>query len=242
MSVGDCIGKKFNRLTVLDEWYNKENKMTYCKCLCNCGNIIKTRKTSLKNKNTQSCGCLQKEIMSKKLKLYNKYDLTNDYGIGYTSKNEPFYFDLEDYDKIKKYCWHTDNHGYLIADDIKNWRQNIKQHRLIMGLKKGDEKIVDHINRNKLDNRKNNLRLCKHMENDRNKNILKSNKSGIIGVYNNKGKWVARICVNKKSILLGRFCEIKDATIVRLNAELKYFGEFAPQQHLFKEYGIGDEK
>ena len=43
---------------------------------------------------------------SKCNKKYNKYDLSGEYGIGWTSNtNQEFYFDLEDYDKIKDYCW-----------------------------------------------------------------------------------------------------------------------------------------
>lgn len=40
----------------------------------------------------------------KKNKRYNRYDLTGEYGIGYTNQGVEFYFDLEDYDKIKEYC------------------------------------------------------------------------------------------------------------------------------------------
>ena len=42
--------------------------------------------------------------MSETFKKYNTYDLSGEYGIGYTSKGEEFYFDLDDYDKIKDYC------------------------------------------------------------------------------------------------------------------------------------------
>ena len=45
-----------------------------------------------------------KELFSKT----NKYDLSGEYGIGYDSNGQKFYFDLEDYDKIKNYCWYED--------------------------------------------------------------------------------------------------------------------------------------
>ena len=44
--------------------------------------------------------------------------------------------------------------------------------------------------------------------------------------------------INGKNIHLGVFEDKEDAIKERLNAEVKYFGEFAPQTHLFKEYGI----
>ena len=49
---------------------------------------------------------------------------------------------------------------------------------------------------------------------------------------------MARIVLNKKDIYLGRYSNKEDAIKARLEAEIKYFGEFAPQRHLFKQYGI----
>lgn len=53
---------------------------------------------------------------------------------------------------------------------------------------------------------------------------------------------MAQIKYNYKRIFLGYYDDIEDAIRARLKAELKYFGkEFAPQRHLFKEYGIKEE-
>ena len=49
---------------------------------------------------------------------------------------------------------------------------------------------------------------------------------------------MARIVLNKKDIYLGRYSNKEDAIKARLEAEIKYFGEFAPQRHLFEQYGI----
>ena len=46
-------------------------------------------------------------------KKHNKYDLSGEYGIVYTSNGEEYWFDKEDYDKIKDYYWRKDPHGYL---------------------------------------------------------------------------------------------------------------------------------
>lgn len=82
-------------------------------------------------------------------------------------------------------------------------------------------------------------KLCSHQENSRNQSKSTRNTSGIIGVgwYKRYNKWRAYIKTNK-NITLGYFINKKDAIIARLNAELKYFGEFAPQRDLFKHYGI----
>lgn len=69
------------------------------------------------------------------------------------------------------------------------------------------------------------------------------NKSGIIGVSysNDQNNWRAYINVDNKRIELGRRKDKLKAIKLRLEAELKYFGDNAPQKHLFKEYNIGDD-
>jgi len=173
-------------------------------------------------------------------KKYNKYDLSGEYGVGYCSNTDTeFYFDIEDYDKIKDYCWiEYDRKGY---HSLEAWNigvgGNITMNWLITG------KNCDHKNRNPLDNRKINLRACTITENNRNRSKGKNNTSGVIGVNWNKNenKWVARIKTTEKRVLLGYFNNKDDAIIARLKAEQKYFGEFSPQRHLFKQYKIVEE-
>ena len=101
-------------------------------------------------------------------------------------------------------------------------------------------KGYDHIDRNPLNNRRNNLRKATIVENAQNHSLRKDNKSGFIGVRFNERikKWEASIQVDKTSIYVGIFINKDDAIVARLEAEAKYFGEFAPQQHLFEEYGV----
>ena len=230
------IGNKYGRLTVISS-STKTNKSLdkYWVCQCECGNKKEVRTSHLRNRKIQSCGCLNKELVYAKCKKYNKYDLSGEYGIGYTSNtNEPFYFDLEDYNKIKDICWHNSN-GYIRTNSSN---KTINIHRVILEIE--DDRIIDHKNRNPLDNRKENLRICTKLENNSNISIPKNNKSGIIGVYFDKGtnKWHTRIQKNYKNFYLGSFINKEDAIKTRLEAEKKYFGEFAPQKHLFKKYNI----
>lgn len=170
-------------------------------------------------------------------KKYNKYDLSGEYGIGWTSNtNEEFYFDLEDYDKIKEYCWSKNACGYMVAN-ING--KSILMHRLICNYS-----ITDHKNRNKLDNRKENLREATTAENLRNRNIQSNNTHKVIGVYFRKERnsWYAQITINKKTRTLIYTHNKEEAIKARLQAELKYFGEFAPQRHLFKKYNIVKEE
>ena len=103
----DLTGQRFGRLTVIkraeDYVSPKGSQNVQWLCKCDCGNEITIVGKALTRKNgTKSCGCFAKENMSKIKKKYNTYDLSGEFGIGYTSKDEKFYFDLEDYDKIKK--------------------------------------------------------------------------------------------------------------------------------------------
>lgn len=226
-SFKDLTGKKFGKLTVVKrvENYVRPSGKEAAKwlCLCDCGNEIEVITNSLTSKKTQSCGCLHSEIISKTHKKYNTYDLSGEFGIGYTFKGEEFWFDLEDYNKIKDYCWFVNSNGYITA------RCNNKQHILFHRVLFPDSITVDHITHNTSDNRKCNLRIATQSQNNINRSIMKNNTSGVTGVYWHKKdkRWVARIKFNKKSIYLGSFVNFEDAVKVRKKAEEKYFGEYS---------------
>jgi hypothetical protein len=143
--------------------------------------------------------------------------------------------DLDDVDKVSNIKW-CHSSGRCIGDTNNG---GILLSRFVMNVE--DSKIiVDHINRKPLDNRKNNLRLCTIKENSYNASLAKNNTSGIMGVYwdKSRNKFASNISPNDKKVYLGRFENIEDAIIARLKAELFYFGDFAPQKHLFEKYGI----
>jgi len=174
-----------------------------------------------------------------KNKRFNVYDLSGEYGIGFTRKDDEFYFDLDDYDKIKYHCWYVENGGGRVCARNVAGGTPLKLHRFILDLE--DPKIeVDHINHNQLDNRKSNLRVCNHSQNLKNHNILCTNTSGYVGVWMRKesGRYTARIEVDGKKINLGTYDDIESALIARLKAEKKYYGEFSSQQELFDKYNI----
>jgi hypothetical protein len=94
-----------------------------------------------------------------------------------------------------------------------------------------DSIVVDHINHDGLDNRRENIRSCTNSQNLMNKRITSKNKSGFVGVaWRERDKmWRAHIGFNGKYIHLGHFKNIEDAVCARKEAEVKYFGEFAPR-------------
>ena len=212
-----------------------------CKCTCGNPNNFIVKGLELRNGDTQSCGCIRRETHKK----YNTYQLNlqdeyGQYGIGYCSNtSHEFYFDMEDYNKIKDYCWYEVDCGEYHT--MEAWESNshtqIKMHWLIVG------KYYDHEDRNAFNNRKYNLRPANASENSSNRSILRRNTSGITGVSwdKSRNKWIAHIGIKNKKFRLGRFSNKEDAILARLKAEKQYFGEFAPQRHLFKEYDIEDE-
>lgn len=231
----DHSGESHGRLTLLKKNGYKQEYF----CSCNCGRYTKDSPKlieykRIKSGNTKSCGCLHSEILSNINKIYKKscntYDLSGEYGIGYTSKGEEFYFDLEDYDKIKDYCWCLSDEKYVVA---RCGKIHIKLHKLLLP----DAKVVDHRNHKKFDNRKSNLRIVSHQVNMFNKERYINNTSGITGVSwdKQKNKWRSQISHNKKRIYLGVFDNFDDAVKARKEAEEKYFGEFSYDNSIKKE-------
>lgn len=232
----DLTDKKYGLLTVIKRVENDARGNPQWLCSCDCGNQTIARGYNLKNGNTSSCGCLNKISMSrtgKANKQYNAYDLSGEYGIGYTNKNEKFLFDLEDYDKIKNYCWFIDKSGYVMTVD------GIMMHILIMNPQ--EHKWVDHIKHNKFDNRKTQLRLVTCTQNAINRKKQSNNTSGITGVYWNKNmqKWYAEIKFDKKRVFLGYYANFEDAVKARKEAEEKYFGEYSYENSMKEDIQIG---
>lgn len=229
----DLTGQRFGKLTVLKKIDKGKSNKVWWLCQCDCGNTHEVITYHLTHNLCQSCGCLRKDILyrnnivAKKKRKCNIYNLSGEYGIGYTSKGEDFFFDLEDYDKVKDYTWRISSNGYVVAKDIFNSPKEIKLHRLVMGITEQNI-FVDHIYHNKVDNRKSQLRLVTPQQNAANNVFRKNNTSGHKGVYwhNLAQKWLALIQYDKQLINLGLYENIEDAINARHEAELKYFGEY----------------
>lgn len=119
------------------------------------------------------------------------------------------------YEVLKKRPWWLDAHGYAYGH---MGRKTVRMARFIMELEHGKlsrKVLIDHIDRNKLNNTIANLRFSSQSENLHNKGKKKNNTSGFIGVHydKNRGKWMSKINIKGKSINLGRYDSIKDAAI-----------------------------
>lgn len=98
--------------------------------------------------------------------------------------------------------------------------KNKRVHRLIVGAKEGQQ--IDHINRNKLDNRKENLRVATQQQNLANQ-IFKG-----VTFCNKRDKWIAQVCFNKQSKNLGYYTTEEEAAKVYRQAHASLFKEFSP--------------
>ena len=151
-----------------------------------------------------------------------------------------FLFDVEDLSLVQSPEWYRDKDGYLVSCYFFCGRRCFTRfHRIVMHAQ--PNQFVDHINRNRADNRKQNLRCCDRSENMRNRSLQRTNTSGVAGVYFDKerNKWTASITFNSKRIYIGRFCEKEDAILARLSKEAELFKDFAPQRELMKELTYG---
>jgi len=134
--------------------------------------------------------------------------------------------DDEDFDHLNQWKWFFDGNYALrrqyFEGDKKEKRsfKTIFMHRLLNNTPESFD--TDHINRNKLDNRKTNLRTVTRSENCHNQKLRKHNRSGHTGIRFFENKWVAEITVNYKKFYLGYFKDIEDAISAREKAKRRY--------------------
>lgn len=141
--------------------------------------------------------------------------------------------DAEDYDELSKYKWRVDSGGYAVrtahmgVDRGVPVKKQLRMHRFVAKAK--PDEIIDHVNCNKLDNRKSNLRTVDKTASNINQPRVFSN-SGFRGVSIcpwDKSKFIARIKVNKKEKHLGVYDKAEEAALVYDEAAIKHHKEYA---------------
>lgn len=240
MSVENMIGKTYGKLTIIKQYYKKTltgEKRDYCDCECSCGNFKKgILGKNIRRGSTNSCGCLaENSIWEACHKTNEYYELDENSMVGVDYKGFEFYFSKNKYEIVKDYSWSVGKHGYAQTKGRKS-KIAIFMHNLIMGT--DEKRTVDHINRKRNDNRDENLRFITIQLNNINKEKASNNTSGVIGVSQvSKNNWHSYISNNGKRVNV--YSEtFFDAVVARLQLERDIYGDFAPQKHLFFEYGI----
>lgn len=143
------------------------------------------------------------------------YEIEAGYAVGHFENGKTVLFDIDNLPEVSKHKWFVDASGYATSClDGKN----IRMHRFLVDVPDG--KVIDHINRDKLDNRRGNLRICTQKENCQNMSMKSNNKSGVTGVYYDKRakRWRAQIYIKQKAVHVGIFDDFEDAVAARNEA------------------------
>ena len=188
------------------------------------------------------------------------YDINNNYQyfeVKLGDGNKTMFCDTDDLDIIEKYTWNVSSDGYVKITS-RNYDEELHFHKYVFNKlinklpniikDKIKNLTIDHINRNKLDNRKINLRLATQKEQMWNQNLYKSNNSGIKGIYYNekRNKWI----VNYRDIngkCYRTYCKTKkDAINERKKKEIIILDILENKKKIFieelKQFLIEDQK
>lgn len=229
----DLTGQTFGKLTVV-EYIGKKLTHSLWRCQCECGNYCEKTVSQLHRGTNPMCPeCLKPVTLSRAMdnivgdRSENKVDNYGDYSV----INDIILVDTEDVERLLafKRKWQISAQGYAYITD-KNHEQ-IFIHRYLTGLPDRydpeTQLIADHEDGNRLNNRKDNLRVIKKPENPINCGLYKNNTSGCKGVswLERLGKWQVNIQYQKKNYYLGVYSDYNEAVRVRKEAEKKYFGD-----------------
>jgi len=144
--------------------------------------------------------------------------------------------DDEDYDRLSIFRWYLGSGGYIGRSKttverrditLKHIPKYIRLHREVLNF---PDYQIDHKDRNRLNNQKDNLRESSQSQNVANtskKSSLTSSKYKGVSWHKNEKMWYSSIKLNGKSKHLGRTSDEKEAAILYNEAATKYFGEFA---------------
>lgn len=214
------VGDKFGRWTVIGDIFKGERNIKYCMCQCECGTVKRVNWYQLQKGTSTSCGCYNREVSAeicrKRNFRKNTYETDGEITKVYDATGKFFIIDTEDIEKVKPY--------YFMATKryaVTCGANSILAHRVITDCPKG--MVVDHINGDKLDNRKANLRICSHQQNCLNK------LNSISACYvKEKKKWRATIQINGVSKYVGYYKTEEEAVEAKKKALELLYGEFSP--------------
>lgn len=135
-----------------------------------------------------------------------------------------------DAERVLKHKWYyVATTGYAARNVTIEGKQKTQLlHRFVMEAPEGRKVVVDHVNHDKLNNTRENLRFCSQRDNAFNRKISSNYKGSVDtrGTTKVGNKYIARIGVNWKQVYLGSFATQEEASAAYYEAAKKYFGEF----------------
>lgn len=218
-------------------------KIPYGCCHCGCGDATPIQKNDVPCRGYVA-GMPSKYCLGHKAKpIRPEIEQPSDLSIRHIALTRGQYaiVSSSDYDWLMRWRWHSHFDpkvgGYYAMRRLRKSESGgraearIGMHVAIFKPEPGYD--VDHRNRKTLDNRRRNLRQATPTDNSHNQKLRKHSTTGVAGVSRVKirgklGKYLARIVVNGNRITIGRFELLEDAARARREAEVLYFGEFAP--------------
>lgn len=158
------------------------------------------------------------------------FQIHGDTAVGTLHSGKQFLIDSADVELVSSLSWRVNKDGYLAHYDHNTVRETLL-HRMLMGVK--DPRVyIDHINRDRLDYRRCNLRTVSPSQNSANHGIFRTNKTGYTGVYFSRvsGRYEVKVGYNNRRILLGSTRAEEElpllAQMYNIGARF-FFGDFA---------------
>jgi hypothetical protein len=221
----DMTGRTVYDLSVLG-YVGKFNGSAKWHCECACKKRCIVRGSDIRSGNTKSCGC---SVAKKSRSVYEEPpSIGPSEALIQLTKGKWAIVDKCDFYRLSRHKWFYSTHGYAMATvRVGGTVKKLSMHRVVLG--EIGSLHVDHINRNTVDNRRENLRPATRFQNLSNRPARLGTKGGLKGVTWDKQcqKWKARITSNGKTITLGLFKSKEDAHAAYCEAAPKMHGEFA---------------
>ena len=201
VSIGECFGM----MTVIEHLPNKASakvqNRNYRKvlCKCECGNIKEVSLYSLISGATKSCGCLRKQITSQRMSKHNTYEIIGEITKVFDGQGNFTLIDTDDLEKIKPYYFSKNaKDSYWVRKESPR-----PLHRFLTDCPDG--MVVDHINHDRFDNRKDNLKICTQQDNRKNQPFI-----GVV-FLEHINKWQASVKNGEKPLYIGLFDTFDEA-------------------------------
>lgn len=212
-------GDVLNDVKLLEEVGKNKNGGILYRCVClRCGAESIRTSGGLVNSKAKRCKACPPEY---------HFQIENEVARGVLPDGSVFSIDADMIELLSQHYWWRNGEGYVVT---KKGAKTLLMQWLVMGYESAPKNmVIDHINQNKADNRRCNLRFVSEHQNNLNHGISKANKSGYVGAFfdNRKGRFCGKITVNNHGIRLGFTDDLIEAAQMYNIASELLFGEFA---------------